>query len=120
MITAFLWEIPCYNSTMCSKNTLFPTEASIVWRNPCFAIPPGGKPVGLGIFSAPDYYQYLMEMQRGYSWKRDRVAIQEKGKGYAEEKTGKDVTKMLERNGYPRVNGGRNESITGKMCPCPG
>lgn len=30
MITVFLWENPCYSSTMCSQNTLFPSEASIV------------------------------------------------------------------------------------------
>lgn len=82
MITVFLWENLCYISTMYSKNTLFSTEASSVWRNPCFSIPRGGKPVGPGIFSALDYYQCLMEMERGYSWKRDREAIQEKAKGY--------------------------------------
>lgn len=38
MITVFLWENPCYVSTMGSRNNLFPTEASIVSEE-TFALP---------------------------------------------------------------------------------
>lgn len=48
-----------------------------------------------------------------------REAIQQKAKRYREEKRGKEVIKTLERNGYPGVNGGRNGSIAGKVCPSP-
>lgn len=117
MTTVFLWENPCHALTMGSRNTLFPIEASIVWEET------------LGLPSLQVVKQWVPELSQlqtitSVSWKwGDNITGKRMDKSNSaasrrvwERKKEARRWPRGKRNGWPRVSGGRNESIPGKVC----